>query len=200
MTFKNVLYKIKSRFYKKIYIYELPLEDLKELKPSSFKMLAMTPKLLAEMMVTAPEEISLKKRDIIQSRLDESSKEKSFLVKNNQDQIMGFCHMAVGDSWNQSIRDIVQVPKGHVYLLDDYTFQSSRRQGVQKFSVGKRLELAKDKGFSKALVQINAHNHPSQKAYEAFGFNKKQVIHHLRLGSYQRNIQVTLEGNLEKNT
>ena len=158
----------------------------------------MTPKLLAEMMVTAPEEISLKKRDIIQSRLDESSKEKSFLVKNNQDQIMGFCHMAVGDSWNQSIRDIVQVPKGQVYLLDDYTFQSSRRQGVQKFSVGKRLELAKDKGFSKALVQINAHNHPSQKAYEAFGFYKKQVIHHVRLGSHQQNILVELKRKPEK--
>ena len=193
MTFKNVFYKIISRFYKKIYIYELSLDDLKELKPSSFKLLEMTPKLLAEMMVTAPEEISMRKKEIIQRRLDESSKEKSFLVKNNQGQIMGFCHMAVGDSWNQSIRDIVHVPKGHVYLMDDFTFQASRRQGVQKFSVGKRLELAKVKGFRKALVQINAHNHPSQKAYEAFGFYKKQVIHHLRLGSHQRNISVELK-------
>ena len=200
MTFKNVLYKIKSRFYKKIYMCELSLDDLKEFEPSSFILLAMTPKLLTEMMLTAPEEISQRKKDIIQSRMDELSKEKSFIVKNKQNQIMGFCHMAVGDSWNQSIRDSVRVPKGHVYLLDDYTFQGSRRQGVQKFSVGKRLELAKDKGFIKALVQINANNYPSQKAYEAFGFNKKQVIHHLRLGSYQRNIQVTLEGNLEKNT
>lgn len=187
MIVQTLYRKLKQRIYRKIYVYEVSLNNTAAAESDEFRLLQMNRDLLENMIRENADEITSRKVQLLRDRIKERSHEKTFVVVDETQTILGFYHLALTDAWNATIRDIVHVPRGSVYLFDDYTFRASRKRGAHKFAVAKRLDFGRENGFQTALVQIHADNLISRKTYESMGFQRKQIIRHIRVGSWHKN-------------
>lgn len=178
----GVYQKLKRKVYKKSFEYSLSLEDLEMREEKSlFSFHDMNGDMLDEMYQTYTDEISERKYNLIRSRLAPESKDRCYIVKDENNEICGYYHIAFGNNYDTGVHvAIIDLPD-NVYLFDDYTFRRKRGIGAHKFSIRERLRIAAYSGYKISTVHIESVNNVSSRSYESTGFKKVRVYRFNRL-------------------
>lgn len=180
-----------TRFYTITYGYKINISILKaESNLYSFKKLDKD--LLKRISIEYTNEVSLKKIEHLNSRLENDAKEKPYVVIDHQGSICGYFHISYTNTFDSSINSIIELESNSVYLFDDYTFSKYRGKGVHKFAVHSRLSIAKKEGYKVALVNIIKNNIPSEKTYKQIGFVKYKKYTYIHLGYIKKTFKKDL--------
>lgn len=133
---------------------------------------------LAEMKATHPDEFRDRKYGILRDRVG-SGDETCYLVADGAGTWCGYCHMATTDNVNERINHLVPVGPTDVYMFDSHVFTDHRRRGLHTFAIARRLQLAHERGRTRALTTITSTNTASVASFEQFGLRRLRWLVHV---------------------
>ncbi|MBE7097076.1 hypothetical protein [Bacillus cereus] len=187
---KVIIKKIKAKFLTVSNGYILNLNNYNmvsyEEKYNCYALIPMQVYHLKKMVELYGNQISNYKYEILKKRIAEHNKHIPYVVVDKEGDLYGYFHLSIGDTRDGTINIDVQVNKNTVYLFDDYTFLEKRGNGVHKFSVYSRLDLAKKLGYSKAIVNILKGNLYSERSYQGLGFIKNLVYYYVHVLNFKK--------------
>ncbi|MDR4939557.1 hypothetical protein RGU39_02705 [Bacillus wiedmannii] len=187
---KVIIKKIKAKFLTVSNGYILNLNNYNmvsyEEKYNCYALIPMQVYHLKTMVELYGNQISNYKYEILKKRIAEQNKHIPYVVVDKEGDLYGYFHLSIGDTRDGTINIDVQVSKNTVYLFDDYTFLEKRGNGVHKFSVYSRLDLAKKLGYSKAIVNILKGNLYSERSYQGLGFIKNLVYYYVHVLNFKK--------------
>lgn len=191
-SIKDILNIIIAKFLTVSSGYRVNLTGLTELIEKSifpYKLLQMDMSHLQRMKNLYSNELSYQKLKILEERICSNSKvQQPFVVIDDTGEICGYYHIAYGDTRDGTINRTIQVPKGAVYLFDDYTFFNKRGKGIHKFAILSRLNLAIELKCSEALVNIINGNEYSERSYRSMGFLKYVTYYYFHILEIKKTI------------
>lgn len=172
--------KVKEKLlYREIYEYTCSLEQ--ELPAAGEnKLIPAESGLLKQMFARHPQEIPERKQHILLERL-EKPEETCLLICGAGGEICGYCHTAYSQHLNTWSNYLVVLAPGQVYLFDDYVFTPFRGRGLHQFSIARRMNIAREQGYTNALTIIEKNNAASHAAYTRLGFRRTKLLWHLPL-------------------
>ena len=117
-----------------------------------------------------PEELGEIKYHILTERLTEEGRKVFVAETANDDSPSGYFCTSVADTFVGETKRTLSVPKGTVYLFDDYVFEQYRGRRIQEKSICYRMQQYRDLGYTEALVCIDNKNDASFHSYHKCGF------------------------------
>lgn len=183
----GVYKRVKNKMITISYGYELNLNRV-SLAKQQYIIKRMSLKILDEMYRVYSDEISISKYDILKNRIKSIDHEVGYVVINNNGEICGYYHMSYKNTLDTTINFDVRVNDGAVYLFDSYTFTRYRGKGAHKYSINKRLLIAIEKGYKKAILNVVSGNIISEKAVSRFGFKKYIIYKYYHIKRYKKTV------------
>ncbi|QHI71292.1 GNAT family N-acetyltransferase [Aminipila terrae] len=114
-------------------------------------------------------EFSHNKYNIYIKRLEDPNN--IIIVCKYKGEICGYFNMSFKNTLESGINEYIKVSDKETYFYDDYVFEKFRGNGIHMQSILYRIEIAKEKGRNKILVNIYSNNRVSLKEYQSVGFN-----------------------------
>ncbi len=128
-----------------------------------------------------PKAMTARKLDVLLARL--GTDEQGFLVRDDDGDWMGWCHLVLGRGPNTRIGHDLRLRPDEAFLYDDATVPRHRRRGVHAFTIARRLEVARDAGAVRAVTTITNANTASIASYRALGFRPRSQLVHTSRGT-----------------
>ena len=167
--------------YEALTTYRRDLEDLPPTAGSPFELVRGTAETLEAFHAANPKGLRPRKLRILRSRL--GTDEETWLVRDGDGQWVGWCHTVRGSGPNSRIGHTLRLRPDEVFLFDSRTLAAHQRRGAHRFSVLRRLELARADGATAAVTTISNSNIPSTASFLALGFTRRsRLLHVPRLG------------------
>lgn len=161
-------------------LYVVPVNGPRPPSNPAWSLENATIAVLTQMRDAYAEELDERKYGILVNRLDHPADE-TLVIRDEQGEPCGYCHITGGETENTRIRYVVAVLPHQCYLWDDHVFRSHRRRGLHTFSIARRLELIAEEGRTEALTIISRTNQRSRASYAAFGAVRLRSLYHLPL-------------------
>jgi hypothetical protein len=132
--------------------------------------------LLDRMRAEYPRELPQRKHAILHERLA-STAEKGWAILA-EDELCGYCHVAIADVRNERINHRVRLRPGQAYFVDDYTVKQHRGRGLHTFTIARRCQLLTAMGFTEGVVTVTRSNRASRASYAKFGARVRALLVH----------------------
>ena len=178
--FKNI-YKLFERVQKKIlrkhFLYKIRITPLNIEEKDKF-FIPLDINILNKMYEMFKEEFSEEKYEVLKSRIDESSSDKTFVVLDKHEKIYGYYSMSFGNHYENEMKFKIPKDEERAYLFDSYTFKSMRGNSVQLFAIKSRLKIAESKGYKYAMCIVMDGNIASEKNVIKAGFEKSGTVNY----------------------
>lgn len=125
---------------------------------------------LDKLFQSFPRELGEIKYYILKDRLTEEARKVFVAETSNDNTPAGYFCTSVTDTFVGETKRTLSVPKGTVYLFDDYVFEQYRGRRIQEKSICYRMQQYRDLGYTEAIVCIDNTNNASFHSYQRCGF------------------------------
>lgn len=158
----------------------LSLDPTQEAPETGLELVLPTDESLAALAEKySPSQLTERKHQILRERL-RNPDEDVWLIRDADGNVGGFSCVSWVDHYEAASNYWMRLEPHQFLFIDDLVFKDHRRRGMQRYSIQRRAEIARDRGRTEGVLLIRSDNIASRSSFLSLGAEYAGRLHFSR--------------------